>query len=505
MKGIFKKMIATVLAVCTLSVVGLTACQKAPAVRVEATESTVTTWDSSVVGTGLTASFDSATGVLTIALAEGATEGAMTTGWTASKVPWYSEKSKIVSVVLPEGLTNIGKFAFNQCSSLNSITIPSTVTEIGEKAFYACDDLTEVVIPEAVTIIYANAFNSSANSTKKVTILGLNTKINAISSFGTNTTIYGYMGSKAETWAKENGRAFVALDSVFKETSVSIGASLTLHYFVQLSDENINATMDFSVNDYSKTGVIGQSVGDLYQFSFTGIAPQWIGDTVTATLKNGETEIETKEYSVQAYCKTLLNSSASDLGISETKFTALKTLANDLLNYGAAAQVYTVHNTDNLANAEVTEGSVFATITNTDSALYGTALDGVAFTGANLYFNNTNKLYFYFTAEDTAGLYAIVTKNGVPVKTVTSFIAQNGAYMLATDDIFATEFDAVFAVTLYRAQDGVDMQGQTFTYSVKSYVVAKQNETENETLTALANLVRTLWLYGESAKAYAKA
>ena len=42
------------------------------------------------------------------------------------------------STIIPEGVTSIGNFAFEGCSSLSSISIPESVTSIGYRAFYAC-------------------------------------------------------------------------------------------------------------------------------------------------------------------------------------------------------------------------------------------------------------------------------------------------------------------------------------------------------------------------------
>ena len=47
-------------------------------------------------------------------------------------------------LVIPEGPTSIGQYAFNNCIDLTSITIPSTITNIGDSAFYNCDKLTTV-------------------------------------------------------------------------------------------------------------------------------------------------------------------------------------------------------------------------------------------------------------------------------------------------------------------------------------------------------------------------
>lgn len=43
-----------------------------------------------------------------------------------------------VSVVFPEGVTAIGRHAFNNCTALTELAIPESVTEIAESAFEGC-------------------------------------------------------------------------------------------------------------------------------------------------------------------------------------------------------------------------------------------------------------------------------------------------------------------------------------------------------------------------------
>ena len=57
----------------------------------------------------------------------------------------------IKSVVIPDGVTSIGKIAFENCSDLTSVTIPDSVTSIGDGAFSGCDALTRVTIPAKFT------------------------------------------------------------------------------------------------------------------------------------------------------------------------------------------------------------------------------------------------------------------------------------------------------------------------------------------------------------------
>ncbi len=53
----------------------------------------------------------------------------------------------LTSVVIPEGVTEIGTQAFFYCTSLTSVAIPESVTDIGVSAFNHCTSLTTVEIP----------------------------------------------------------------------------------------------------------------------------------------------------------------------------------------------------------------------------------------------------------------------------------------------------------------------------------------------------------------------
>lgn len=69
--------------------------------------------------------------------------------------------TKITAVVIEEGVTSLkGEDLFYKCPELKSVTIPASLTEIGQFAFAQCSALTEVKIPEGTKINYigSNAF-----------------------------------------------------------------------------------------------------------------------------------------------------------------------------------------------------------------------------------------------------------------------------------------------------------------------------------------------------------
>ncbi len=69
------------------------------------------------------------------------------------------EDSSITSIVIPDSVTSIGDWAFEDCDSLTSITIPDSVTSIGNSAFSFCYSLTSITIPDSVTSVGGGAFS----------------------------------------------------------------------------------------------------------------------------------------------------------------------------------------------------------------------------------------------------------------------------------------------------------------------------------------------------------
>ncbi|GAB6119241.1 hypothetical protein JCM30204_03890 [Dysgonomonas termitidis] len=123
-----------------------------------ATAATAQTWnisDNSTSGNNVTATLSD--GTLTI----GGTGNMADFDVSAEgNAPWYNSRSAIQTVVIENGVTNIGNTAFRDCANLQWITISEGVKIIGVRAFENCTSLPAVTIPLSVLTIENNAFKN---------------------------------------------------------------------------------------------------------------------------------------------------------------------------------------------------------------------------------------------------------------------------------------------------------------------------------------------------------
>lgn len=104
--------------------------------------------------------------------------GAMFDYDNGSNASPFKDNSDIKSVIVSEGITSIGEYAFLYCNNLQKATLPSTLKTIKRNGFMPHIDeyivhqnlygLTEITIPAGVTEIARNAF--SGTSIKSVAI-----------------------------------------------------------------------------------------------------------------------------------------------------------------------------------------------------------------------------------------------------------------------------------------------------------------------------------------------
>ena len=242
--------------------------------------------------------------------------------------------------------------------------------------------------------------------------------------------------------------------------------------------------------------------GKSYVFTFNNITPDQMNDSISATLYaefNGvEYTSETKEYSVAQYCYNLLGKYSGD------ENAKLRTLLVDLLNYGSASQIYTGHNTENLANAKLTEEQKgFATVaeptlTTVKNTAYKTIENpAVTWKGAGLNLQKSVTMRFKIAADSIDRLSVKVESESggkwtIPSK---SFVKTDGGYYIYFNGLNAGQMSEPVYLTVY---NGDTVVSDTICYSVESYAYTKKGSTD----LVLNDLLTAMMKYGNAAYAY---
>lgn len=91
-----------------------------------------------------------------------AAQGAMQDYASAAQTPWFKDRAEIRRIVVQQGVTSLGDYAFYGCENVASVTLPDTVTRIGRLAFYGCKSLRTLTVPASVTVVEDYAFAGAA-------------------------------------------------------------------------------------------------------------------------------------------------------------------------------------------------------------------------------------------------------------------------------------------------------------------------------------------------------
>lgn len=90
--------------------------------------------------------------------------GPMTNFDYENKAPWETPDSPIKRIIIHDGVTSIGDYAFSSCTQLEELTLPGTLTQIGKNAFTGCSIKT-LTLPDSVESIGSSAFSYCDNLT----------------------------------------------------------------------------------------------------------------------------------------------------------------------------------------------------------------------------------------------------------------------------------------------------------------------------------------------------
>ena len=241
----------------------------------------------------------------------------------------------------------------------------------------------------------------------------------------------------------------------------------------------------------------GSLVG--YRATYTGIFAMEMGDSFTATLY-AVAQDGTIYYgpsvtsSIKAYLMEKLADSSST--------AELKTLAVDMLSYGAAAQAHFSYNVENPVNADLTAAQKALGTQTIPSAADRSAVAG---TGGKLTANVSlqSKVLLYVNCSYTktaSSKLEFVVKDARTGKILERFAPSIETAKICQGiygNVGAGQMRELLTIELY---DNGKLVSQTLYWNIESYVA--QTRTDSASSAELINIVNALLIYGDSAAAY---
>ena len=285
---------------------------------------------------------------------------------------------------------------------------------------------------------------------------------------------------------------------------LTLGNDLTMTYRV-ISDGFDASYIVFSFENYSLKKYEDTTVSPTknadgsFSFVFKGINPQRMNDILKATVyleKDGKLyEYAVSDYSVKAYCLSILNNPAYGGRYNE--------IISNLLKYGEEAQKYTGYRSDDIVT-KYFENTAYSPISHTDKIdsvpTYNETKSvdgGITITTKKLLLDNAVKLRVYFTLDDNVSINQVkfaakVINNGETIRTASfnykNFVkdSENNRYYFEFSGIMATELDnmLVFTSTVN------NVENDSLTYNVNNYLANHASDSD------IGALIQALFNYG---------
>lgn len=299
------------------------------------------------------------------------------------------------------------------------------------------------------------------------------------------------------SWSTQSASSLAIMNTV----SVTFGGTLGLNYYVTLGS-NIQyapgAYAEFTIGGVTKRQLFSAATTDSSgRTKFTcDINALQMRDNINLKLYNSKGQPYTMyskkgvdltesglDYSVAAYCNTIISTSTNSKMVNLAKAT---------LDYGAAAQLYFNYNAAGLA--------VSSDVTNVNANVFdqyavsksGTQPSGISKVTMSVVFDSDNslKVYYYYNSGINPSRYTYY----IDGKEATLKDNGNG-YYLEVPNIASNKLNNAFTFTVKDNKSTFDIKASVLSYARS---LAKSTDTNKQ------NLAKSLYLYNQAAAAYAK-
>ena len=294
--------------------------------------------------------------------------------------------------------------------------------------------------------------------------------------------------------------SFTLDKGALKGATVSLGEDIGVNFYMDLSAKTLadkNAYVQFTLPGANHTGdkvmvkdaVQGTYDGKNYYIFTCGIAAKEMASDIKMKIVGGD-GIEGREYTYQV--KTYGDEILADT--TGTYTDADKTMVKAMLNYGAYAQQHFEYNTENLANAGMSEADkALEAVTIDDSYQYTTSgsCTGLVYYGTSLMTTAKTAIRHYFELTDgSIGDYTF--KYG---DTTVQAVQKDSKWYVESPGIYASKLGENCILTVTKGSE-------TMTLTYNPYINVKAILEGASYSDTSKNLMKALYWYGEKAAEY---
>lgn len=247
--------------------------------------------------------------------------------------------------------------------------------------------------------------------------------------------------------------------------------------------------------------------GKAFSFCIDEIYAICMADTVSGTIygrKDGEEDVElcaldaSENVSFKNYCGLLAEAYEGD--------DELLTLLANMLNYGAASQIYKGYRTDNLPNTAAFVAENEQTYSLPESAaVIGEVKEGVSgmlISNASLNLSNRIRIYVIVTTdniEDTTLVVSSGESEWVYTSESSPIVVRANKYRFNLENLLPQDYDKQYTIKLYSGTVEEDNLIQTVEYGVYDYIARMSSRTEYANL---PGLLSAIYNYSQAAMAF---
>ncbi|MBR6766191.1 MAG: hypothetical protein IKM06_06875, partial [Clostridia bacterium] len=337
------------------------------------------------------------------------------------------------------------------------------------------------------TIIDANKVKLNTAEIEGVTGVGYGLELLAFADYPEGNGDLTYVANLGNSNDLPAPTFKMELASVITGANTVVDSTLNVNFFGTAKGE---MKFEYNGNVHTVEGVYDEANG-AYKYSFLGVNPQCMGDTITATLYvDGVKTDEKVNYSIKEYCDNIVKNGKPE-GYSDDQYNALVTFMADMLDYGQAAQEYRGYKTEAPVNDLdwIEENKTAFTVPESVRDVTVSTNASYKFKSCGLHFANLVSVFVRLKVEDAANVTVEVSRDGQEAVIYTGSDLKND--ILYLEGLSADEYDSVFVLDLKVNGETV----QTLTYSANSYIAAKyQSDT-------IGSFIQTVGRYGASAEA----